>query len=223
MKFLNKIEIHRLIFTVIVAFRDDLPFSVPPEHREGKIDVFLSTVNDPPSIGMPRKEWTVPQNLDMSKPSKILLDTFGSLLCVHQNASREEDLSQCLLILGKLNTACIRQALSCLKNYWALNGGFLENSYYWYECREGLNNYEDLRRAFSRYLKRHFYLFNNPAFRERFDELQDDQENVLASIRSFEAYIRDRLQVQTGSTSILDSKKTAEEGKGVKLGMLPYY
>ena len=125
----------------------------------------------------------------------------------HRNASSEEDLNHCLFILGKLHMASFRQGLDCLWTHWVHNGDFLENDNFWNECRAGLEDYESSLRAVSRYWKRHLRPLGNSAFQERFEELRDNQEDVRADIKSFEALIRNRLQVQMGTTSVEDSKK----------------
>ena len=70
-----------LIIIVIIAFPADSPFAIPASIREGFFDVFHSTLNEPPSVHKPERQWSVPQNLDKSDISKILRDVIGSLLC----------------------------------------------------------------------------------------------------------------------------------------------
>jgi hypothetical protein len=138
-------------------------------------------------------------------------------------------LLHCLQLLGRLqisrNQSYTLSVTKDLRN-WKSEYDDFENHKdplveVWREIRVSLETHKYFVQAFKRYILRNFGVKEAEGF---FDDLYTEQEDVTTDLLVVESEFKDILQMQVGSLSLAESrksiemsKKSIEEGKRIKL------
>ena len=144
-------------------------------------------------------------------------------------SSSNTPLLHCLQLLGRLqisrNQSYTLTVTRDLRN-WKSEHDELEDHEdppveVWREIRENLEIHKSFIRAFTRYISRNFDTEEAEGF---FEDLYTEQDDVMTDLRVVESEFKDTFQMQVGSLSLADSRKSIEmskesieEGKRIKL------
>ena len=195
----------------LIAFHDA---EIPWKARPWKLHTFESfwfTIHEHPNcpnhserLNHFHRSWNHPERFS-------IMQVFDELVLNHPpSLSLEDHLFHLLMTLATIHLAIFRQIWS---NHWIYETGEADPED-WLAFRTELDAYQDDIRAFSQYAARYAKV---SAFQERYDEIREDQENLLLEGRALETYLRDTFNASVGTTSLQESRRSIEEGKRVKL------
>lgn len=169
-------------------------------------------INEQPSLLDQDTQWTAPSHLSSFR-------IYQSMMRAQKNASSEEDMLQCLVIMARLHLVLFRTETSntARKYRESQTVSFDEDEalyYDWGYFRQQLEIFQNSVRTFSQFTARHF---SQLEFSKPLQDVRSDEEDAITEARALEAEIRDILQILSSRLAIKESRKSIEEGKRLKL------
>lgn len=186
-------------------------------------------INERPSFPDGGTQWAAPprNNLpqpylwpDDCMPDEYMIRVYQSMMCAQRNATSEEDLLQCLVIMARLHLVSFRKKfLDADRKYRGNRKVFFNEDrmeYYedWGRLRRELELFQDSVHAFSRFITRHLGELKDS---ESMLDIKSGEEDALTEARALESEFRDTLQMNTSRLVLIESRNSIEEGKRVKL------